>query len=350
MWYIECGGVKNNRFNRNIFREINDFEELDKIQESFKGNDYYNTIYVYDNIDNIDESNIYGPLMIDLDMELETEKDFQNIKTDLLIAINSLKVIFGIRRDEISIYFSGNKGFHLSISPTVLGLKPMKNLHIVYRLISEEVSKHLLFDSLDTKIYDKRRLIRVNGTINSKTGLYKIPMSLKEIKNMSLEELKKRASSPIPDTNETSIALNNTAKKRIEEFVNNKVQEQKKNNKPKGQKIFINNRKKLPNTPCIIKLLKEGVEKGQRNNASAVFSSVLFQNGFNLEETKDIILRWNQEKVKPPMSEKEALSTVYSAHKMLLHDRGFGCNSLGEVSVCSEQCPLYNINKQEEIR
>ena len=97
-------------FRRNII------VELDKKDEAIKRNNFtdtYSTIYQYDNRDqNI--ANFIAPLYIDLDAE-NLEKDYEKLKRDVFLLVRKLKTLFNIKDENIELYFSGSKGFHILI-------------------------------------------------------------------------------------------------------------------------------------------------------------------------------------------------------------------------------------------
>ena len=75
--------------------------------------------------------------------------------------------------DHIQIWFSG-RGFHIEI-PDYFGFEPSEDLpQIVKRTLHSEFGNEI------DNIYDKGRIIRVNYSLNKKSGLYKTPISIKE--------------------------------------------------------------------------------------------------------------------------------------------------------------------------
>lgn len=93
----------------------------------------------------------------------------------------------GVPEDCIQAYFSGNKGFHILIS-TDKEMTP----DLVKELAVDKFGKDL--KTLDSKIYDPARVLRVPGTLNKKSNLYKIPLTLWQLKNETIEEIEVLAS------------------------------------------------------------------------------------------------------------------------------------------------------------
>jgi hypothetical protein len=91
---------------------------------------------------------------------------------------------FSMTPDEVRVYFSGSKGFHVIVNPLVLGIKPHQHLHKVFKLIATQLETQLGLQSLDTgSIYGHGRMLRLTNSIHSKSGLFKIELSPEELRS-----------------------------------------------------------------------------------------------------------------------------------------------------------------------
>ena len=74
--YLEMGGMYNINskqvFGRKIFVTS---KEISNIREKFNNTDVYKTVFYYDK-ENQDESNLYGSMYLDLDMEFHNDSDY----------------------------------------------------------------------------------------------------------------------------------------------------------------------------------------------------------------------------------------------------------------------------------
>ena len=145
MWYLEIGGfynIKNKKiFGRNIFIEYTNKEEFNNMVKRFNNIDVYCTNYLYDNKDQ-NNSNLIGPLYIDLDNDINDDESYNKVKEDTLFAINYLNTFLYIPKEYINIYFSGNKGFHIIVSHITLGIEPCKNLNEKYKALANEIKNN----------------------------------------------------------------------------------------------------------------------------------------------------------------------------------------------------------------
>ena len=327
---VEYGGVQNNTFRRNIFGEQND----ENIINSFES-DTYCTIYKYDN-ENIDSCNFIAPLYLDLDID-NIEEDYNKLIRDLKILIHKLVTEFHVEQNDIQIYFSGSKGFHLIISENIFGFEPGRTLNKDLKKVAVYLKAYTLTKCIDTKIYDYKRLFRINNTINSKTGLYKVRILYNDLINMSYDELIDYASKP-KDIESDDYLYNDKASESFTNLI-------EKLNKRDREKINIQVAKeyirKKELLPCVKYILQNGSPNGQRNNSTIALANSLFQVGYNQDEVIEIITTWNETKNEEPLPDREIRTTIKSAYNNSKQNIYYGCSSFRELDVCVKGCPIY---------
>ncbi len=119
--------------------------------------------------------------------DFDSATDLEAAKFDTIGLLHSL-IAENIDLECVQLYFSGNKGFMVQVE--------------IDRDLTPEQIKYLCIDyfgknlkTLDVKIYDAARIIRVPFTKHEK-GLYKIPLDISTFQKMSIEEIKKQAKTP----------------------------------------------------------------------------------------------------------------------------------------------------------
>jgi len=97
----------------------------------------------------------------------------------LMELIKRLKSIDSKLPEILRIYFSGAKGFHCGIPIAALDnkLKPSNNFAQTMRSIARKIAHGIKYDD----IYNTTRLWRMPNTINGKTGLRKVLVSLEDV-------------------------------------------------------------------------------------------------------------------------------------------------------------------------
>lgn len=338
-FYVELGGNVNGHFTRNHYIRL-DYgyeEKIERFIEKTNNTDVYHTVYFYSD-QNIDDAELYAPMYLDLDSDADNGTGYERVKVDTLMAVSYLKNLFEIPEELIQVYFSGAKGFHILISPEVFGIKPEKNLNEKYRIFANKINQYTIYRSVDTRIYDKRRLFRFPNSINGKTGLYKVRVSVEDIRRMSYKDMQTYAKEPKDETFAEPVLIPK-AKNQFERLILvYKMQERKK----KLRKHQITEGEKGDLLPCVEAVLETGVEEGYRNNTTVAVASSLFQAGYVLDEVISIMLEWN-EKNNPPLSEKEIQTTVQSAYNITKAGKAYGCRFFMENDYCTgKECKLYN--------
>lgn len=333
--YIELGGVIDGYFRRKFIINKDDKEKEIK-KHNFK--DTYSTIFEYDNKEqNI--ANYVAPLYFDLDID-DIENKFLLIKTDVLMLHRKLKTLFDLKDDNIEIYFSGSKGFHLVVPYTIFGLSFSKGIDKDYKLLAKELNSYTITKSIDTKIYESKRLFREVNTINSKTGLYKVMLSIEQLRSMNYSDLIDYASSP-KEVQAINKEYNEISKDKYIEYINSLKDKQKSTINYKVVKSKMANKELLP---CVKYVLQHGANKGNRNNTTLVLASALYQRDI---EDKDGVLnimrQWNEKKLDTPLPENELYTTVMSAYKNVKNGRCCGCSSFINLDICVKGCPVRKL-------
>lgn len=337
--YVECGGVYNINgqkvFGRKIYINENEIELISKLK--FNKVDAYATNYMYFEEDQ-NKSEILGPLYIDLDGDINNEETYNNVKKDALIAISYIINQLYVPEEYIRIYFSGNKGFHLIVPSNVFGIEKSIDLNDKYKKIALDLKRYTINKTVDTGIYDKKRLLRLPNTINGKTGLYKVRITPKELREFSYKEIVRIASQ------EREYIEKETSLKRESMVAFKELTKEKptvKKNNTSCNSTFINKDFEIP--LCIKYVYANGAMEGQRNNTLIVLSSALLQKGMELEECIEKMQDWNIEKNEPTLSEHEVDATVRSAFRGLMDGRRYGCTSIKQIGACiGNACKIFN--------
>lgn len=338
MWYIEMGGVYtingNNHFGRKLYVEP---EKLPEVRQRFNNTDVYATIFTY-NKENQNESDLYGPVYLDLDLNIETEEDYTVLKQELSRIVNYLELYYGIPYDYIKFYFTGKKGFHLILDQKIFAIEPDNNLNTYYKEIAKELNKATFTELIDTKIYDKKRLLRLPNSINSKSGLYKVPITYEDIQALSYKDIKEYACGPKPIV-QTNVSPCDKAIARLKEI---KEEITKPKTKSSQRPIELKDMDDIKVPDCVMNILQNGSPQGSRNNTTIILASSFFQKGASFEDTLSLVQIWNERANVPSLPEQEIVTTVTSAYQQVQDGRRYGCTSIRESGLCvGRVCGIY---------
>lgn len=325
-FHIEGGrNLPNGGFNRNEWMLTS---ELKEYRQKHSNTGLYTTAYTYDTqIPN--EANLFGDFYLDFD----NEDDFEKVREDVLYTFFYLKQTFtyAIPENLLHIFYSGKKGVHIIVPSIVMDVEPDKHLNEYFKFMAEDIATKAPNGTIDTRIYDKRRLLRMPNSKHKDTGLYKVPLSPEEMRNLPLDKIKEKAStiqsyvaSPayeIPRATQQYRAMITKWKDRYEK---------KFNTTRNGES------KPLGFTPaCTQELIDAGPQKGIRNNTAAVLVSHWHGEGLSEQEVWDRLVDWNN----GSLTERELRITLKSVTE---RNYRYGCSTLETLATCIEkECPLW---------
>lgn len=282
----------------------------------------------------VDKSDLYGDLYLDFD----DSTNFENVRKDALTALSYLKIVYHIDESQVRIYFSGNKGVHIVVPAEIFGIEPMPLLNGVFKTIAMSIRSFTPNKTVDTQIYDNKRMFRIPNSIHEKSGLYKIPLTPQELRTTSHQDIQVLAKNQRDISFGKVIGTNHIAeqqfKKAIEEFYL-LDKEAKKDRRYKSKYNFT--------PPCIQYILTNGASEGQRNMSIACLTGFYKNSGKSLNETIELITDWNSRNTRPTgeMEMKKTIKSMFNGEKM------FGCSTLKLISICDEsQCKLA---KKKEV-
>jgi KaiC/GvpD/RAD55 family RecA-like ATPase len=116
--------------------------------------------------------------------------DFDNEKDPDLARAEAQKLIYkltelGVKEKDFELYFSGNKGFNIVLTVNKL-LSPAQ-----VQAFAEKIGDGINYDK---SLYDAAQILRIPGTKHQKSKLYKIPLTFGQLFNLSLADIKLKAS------------------------------------------------------------------------------------------------------------------------------------------------------------
>jgi len=201
-----------------------------------------------------------------------------------------------LKKEEVRLYYSGNRSIHIEIQPETLGISPHEKSYLYIKEAVRAIADNLELDCVDYSIYAKRHLFRCAGTIHSKTGKFKVELDPDEL-NLPVEELKKLA-----DTNRSSLyqeqdldlTKNETASKyfnAIFEVARKGIDESSFRGSSTENLSLVKGIDKYP--ACVQDIFDNSIViKGTRNRAVLSLTCFLKDNGKTKDEIVKILTPW----------------------------------------------------------
>ena len=131
-----------------------------------------------------------------LPFDFDAEEEPELALADARSLVQRLHDDHGVSLLGIRVAFSGSKGFSVEVPGSLFGGFPparMSELVARFRRVATELTIGLT--TTDPSIYTRMRLWRIINTRHSKTDLYKIPLTAKELA-LSIDELRRLAAQP----------------------------------------------------------------------------------------------------------------------------------------------------------
>jgi len=224
--------------------------------------------------------------------------------------------------------FSGT-GYNILLPAALFGdgFKPANDLPARVK----ETMKSIFGDDIDN-IYDAGRIYRVLNTLNEKSGLYKIPLTLRELRDMPMKDVRLLAQSPRnPDESQKEW------REVFEPVLADEVREPLTYhfNKP-----IVSSPNHTKVAMCIADLWR-GEQIEQRNNSATRIISHYRRNGIPQDASEMLMRDWA---ARVDLPEKEIATSIKS-----VYEKGytFGCNDPILKSRCNHDCVFYRKQNYE---
>lgn len=202
--------------------------------------------------------------------DFDSKQDPELARYDLLELLKRLNK-YGIDDRYVEIYYSGNKGYN-----AVITLNKELTPDEVYDICVYKFAKDL--KTFDSSLYDSSQVLRLSGTKHPESNLYKIPLTIEQINNLTTTEIREMASNldNISDEWHWEVASPNES---FYTVIKDIVPISK-------SKYELNLREKAPQwRNCKWSLLQGNFEPGQRHNALLVIAATCRALGYDKDTT-----------------------------------------------------------------
>ncbi|WP_422661706.1 primase C-terminal domain-containing protein (plasmid) [Paenibacillus sp. EC2-1] len=325
---------------RNIYKHVS---EIPDVRKRYKNKGVYVSAYRYSDAKDKANSLLYGDPYIDLDItDLKdpgkADEAFSKIREDAIKVVSYFSAIFGIDEKMIKIYYSGQKGLHVIVPARILGIKPMQELHGIFRLIALDVHNLSKNKTIDTGIYDNARLFSLPGVKHPVTGRHKIPLTYEELRTLSFDEIVQLSKQRRKVAYRRPV-YNPRAERTFRTYIERYEREQRERAK-KDKKGFEKKLNFCP--PCIESILNRPCAEGARNNTAAVMASYFKQRGYSKAKGWKLIREWNSEYANLGIKELETtFESIYNGNYT------YGCSTLEQLGDCQrDKCKIGQAQKR----
>lgn len=305
-WYTDING-KNHDWTRIDVAEVSKYQ-----QEHAMNFNCFITVQRYANSTRTKGEPYAAPLFFDLDY-----KDNPQIAKDEAVRIVDFFLHeLDMKESDIWVYFSGSKGFHILIASQSIGIEPRTDLHKVFSHIANYL-KYRLGDktiepdpktgedreritplkSVDPVVYTSARMLRLPNSVHQNTRLYKVELTIEELRMLSLDQIKELARQPRKDVGLSAEDRKKALKLRKPAFafyidkLKEYEQAEATSTSRYSNEVYYFDKNNPP--VCVMDILKSGWKKdGDRNQATIQLACYYKDAGFTKEETAQILEDW----------------------------------------------------------
>lgn len=232
-------------------------------------------------------------LFVDVDDAEDLIKAHNTAKNILLY----LETEYEVNLDELEVFFSGKKGFHIALPAAWFNWEPSEDLPQIHK----SIAKHMFSGfSIDTAIYEKQRLFRLPNTIHSQTGLYKIKIDARDVLHKSMADIIDMASAPVKIDRTFDVELNPNLNQIYKMYSDKRYYEPK-------QEAMVRK--------STLSDLLSATPEGYRNETCFSIAYDLKQKGLSRDEVQKVVEMWNLTRCQPQMDSEEMRRTINSAFR-----------------------------------
>ena len=179
-----------------------------------------------------------------------------------------------------------------------------------------------LIPDLDSSIYMRTGIYRVQHTINQKTNLYKIPLYRDEVMNLDAADILELAKVNRSDYKYLGLKGDGELEHTVKEDVPD---------------VQVFNKISEPNkiVPCVQSMLNQGAKQGNRHITALRIVSHCKRHGIPSHYAKVMLLHWNNKS----MPEKEIMEMVENVYN---RNYKYGCQDSVMAEHCKTQCIFFN--------
>lgn len=249
--------------------------------------------------------------------------------------LQRLEARYDVDVKQLYCFFSGSKGFHILIPEPLIGLYPTTRLPQAFKSMAQEIMQGLSYDG---SIYEHLRIFRVNNTVNSKSGLYKIPLTASELLHIETAQILAMAKAP------RTVEFYPVSEMELSESLSELfVQVMRVDKQPD---ILVPTVQLIPRDAklCYYALLN-GVTEGERDNAAIRLATHFKKQGYQANITFGILQAWNK-KNNPPIAVTQMEKFIHQAYEGVYD---YGCKDHLLAQYCDRKCHLQR-RKLERVK
>jgi KaiC/GvpD/RAD55 family RecA-like ATPase len=224
---------------------------------------------------------------------------------------------YSVSPDELLVYFSGNKGFHVVLpSEDIAGIGARSDTNLVVKHVCSKIATGI--ESFDDKVYDKMRIFRIPNSRHSSTNKFKVLLdTLSVLEGIPIVLIYKAAGAQVKRHGDISLSSNYMIKELIYTY---NVEDAKQDRASKS-------------TDSLIERLNN-ISSGDRNSTIASVAGLLHSKGIGDDVVLSLMSAVNKQ-CSSPLPDREVETIVKSISRYSV-SREFRVTSVNDIKTMGE--------------
>ena len=252
-------------------------------------------------------------ILIDIDKEKNTDEYTQQLAQGVILHLEEL----GVEKTSIQPFFSGT-GYHITLPNSVFNFETSNDLQYVVKYTMEYLFQDY---NIDSSVYMRTGIYRVQHTLNKKTDLYKVPISVSELFNLDAKNILDIAKSPRVEYPYSELIGDGELEEHIVKNIPS-IRSEKKVTEPSNI------------VPCIQSMINLGPQQGNRHHTAMRIISHLRRNGLPSDFVKAGMMYWNNNNLVQSEIERLVEDTYNGGYC-------YGCQDKLMVKHCKPRCVFF---------
>ncbi|MCF7955256.1 MAG: hypothetical protein K9M75_05600 [Phycisphaerae bacterium] len=334
-WIELAAMTADGKMARGEYVRIDDTNAINAWREKFTNRDVFTSVCSYAKPNHTSEFIV--PVFFDIDCPTDLKAAQESTLTLCIMLMDRISV----PQESLDIYFSGNKGFHVLVPCKVFDAFYSPHILTLYKAMAQKAQQYGVH-FIDNTVYTNRRIWRMANSINTKSGLFKIPFTFEELRDMGITSIQDLARSPRP---EDSFAISKTFVQTAQWYnkIINYFENQSEKSQDPSKKINQEFKNGWRILPCIKEIQQTTLTDGSRHHIYMILARYYSYLNMHHDEILERIERLD---TRNPIRDADYIERIV---KFGLRYPGFsGCNDPQLQKYCDNRnCFYAKIKKRD---
>jgi len=334
-WNEYAALLPDGRMVRGQFIHVENVEAIRKFRNQFNNTDVFYGICQH--LEPLFESEFIVPMFFDIDSQNNLSIARESAITLCEMIMDRIKV----SENQLEIFFSGNKGFHVLVPCGVFGAFYSLYVLPLYKKMAEKAEQAGV-KFIDKTVYTNKRIFRLANSINNKSNLYKISLTFEELRDIDITGIIEHAKSSRPEDLSANLKPCAEAIQWYQEAI--KCIESKTTRSSSSKRLNTQFKKGWRIPPCIKNIEKSVLPDGIRHDTYLLLARYYGYLNMHYDEARERLeLINNRNPVKDPDSIDRAIEFG------LAHSGFAGCDNQVLKKYCENKNCFYAKLKNNNV-